>query len=98
MQLRIAICDDEKEICSQVEEYIRMVLRKKDITCETDIFQYGEALCDEMKRTRYDIVFLDIEMPGMDGMVEYLRNKFPNLEVYRLHEGFKYTLVQQESN
>lgn len=38
------------------------------------------------------------EMPGMDGMVEYLRNKFPNLEVYRLHEGFKYTLVQQESN
>ena len=23
--------------------------------------------------------------------------KFPNLEVYRLHEGFKYTLVQQES-
>ena len=37
-------------------------------------------------------------MPGMDGMVEYLRNKFPKLEVYRLHEGFKYTLVQQESN
>lgn len=68
MQLRIAICDDEKEICSQVEEYIRMVLRKKDITCETDIFQNGEALCDEMKRTRYDIVFLDIEMPGMSGV------------------------------
>ena len=34
------------------------------------------------------------EMPGMDGMVDYLREKFPGIEPVRLTEGFKYTCVK----
>lgn len=34
------------------------------------------------------------EMAGIDGMKEYFSNRYPNLEIVRLFEGYEYTLIK----
>lgn len=80
MQITIAICDDEKEICTQVEDYLTELLEEKDIKFEIDVFYNGEGLCKEMARTSYDLVFLDIELPDKSGVEigSYIRETLKN--------------------
>lgn len=70
--MRIAICDDNPQILEQLYKYINEFFRKNNLkTPHIATFSSGEALlCD---RTPNDIVFLDIEMPGVDGI--YVGNK-----------------------
>lgn len=68
MQINIAICDDELEICSQVERLLEAILKEKSIEYNIDVYNKGKELCGEMKRTEYDLVFLDIELPEMNGV------------------------------
>ena len=44
------------------------LLDEEQIKYEIDVFNIGEALCDEMERTEYDLIFLDIELPKMNGV------------------------------
>ena len=60
--IRIAIVDDEKVI----REQIKKLIEKKQTDCEIDTYGTGEDL---LKADRgYDIVFLDIQMEGMNGI------------------------------
>lgn len=68
MQIKIAVCDDELEICSQVENILIKLLKERRIKCDIDIFYSGESLCRGLERSEYDIIFLDIELPQMDGV------------------------------
>ena len=67
MQIKIAICDDEIKICSHIENMLKYILSQKFLEYDIDVFYSGEALCEEMERTKYDLVFLDIELPKMNG-------------------------------
>lgn len=69
--MTIAICDDEKTICEQVEKLVK----KQMPDCNTELFASGEALLKETKV--FDIIFLDIQMDGINGMqaARTLRNK-----------------------
>ena len=64
--INIAICDDEKDVCNEVETYVNEILEEKSIKYEIDIYYNSENLCQEMKRTMYDLIFLDIELPGQE--------------------------------
>lgn len=44
------------------------ILSHKFIEYEIDVFYSGETLCKEMERTKYDLIFLDIELPRMNGV------------------------------
>lgn len=68
MEIKIAICDDEKEFCGQLERMLMKLLENEHIKYEIDVFTFGEALCKEMERTEYDLIFLDIELPKMNGV------------------------------
>lgn len=64
--IRIAICDDEKNI----RTYLSSLVRKQNIECEiTEYASTDEYLSDQKE---HDLLFLDIEMKsvasGMDGM------------------------------
>jgi DNA-binding LytR/AlgR family response regulator len=61
MEFNIAICDDEMEICSQVENILVDILKELAIKFEIDVFNNGKKLCNELRRTQYDIIFLDID-------------------------------------
>lgn len=68
MKINIAICDDEKEICTSIERALSHILERKSIHYETDIFCSGEDLCEHMKKKRYNLLFLDINLPEMSGI------------------------------
>lgn len=60
--IRIAICDDNKRIAEKTKEYVEGWEGEKSIC----IYHSGEELLKE-KRT-FDLIFLDIDMPEIDGI------------------------------
>lgn len=62
MMLKIAVCDDNSLDRHKVYEYIK----KYKYKCLVDFFCNGEELIQKDKP--YDIIFLDVEMPGLNGM------------------------------
>ncbi len=74
MQFNVAICDDEiKET-----EYIRSLIKKYDMEYElnfnVDIYNSSRDFLKIYKTAgQYDIIFLDVEMPGISG-IELARN------------------------
>jgi DNA-binding NtrC family response regulator len=66
MKIRVLIVDDEKEFVDLVSE--RLTMRDYDVTaCYS-----GEEALETVKGYNFDIVILDILMPGIDG-IETLR-------------------------
>lgn len=65
--MRILICDDDKLMIEQLEKYIHTFFEQNCMKCP-EIISYtcGEALLKDSGEK--DIVFLDIEMPGMNGI------------------------------
>ena len=68
MDIKIAICDDINEMCVCIENKVDGILKNKSIGYEIDIFNSGEELCRMLDEIRYDLIFLDIEFPKMDGI------------------------------
>ena len=66
--MKIAICDDEAEICSQLEKILSNLLKKRKVSYDIDVFYSGESLCRELEYQKYDLIFLDIELPGKSGV------------------------------
>lgn len=62
MGLNIAICDDEKIIREQIKE---LTEKEKSELC-MELYETGDALLASGKQ--FDIVFLDIQMEGTDGI------------------------------
>lgn len=85
MEVKFAICDDVKEVCTNLED---MLIEEFEVTgkkCVIDIFYTGEAFCKEFEPQKYEVVFLDIELTGMDGLEvsRYIREE----------EGDEYTQI-----
>lgn len=75
---RIAICDDEKSVCSELENYIEKYLNSSYIDGSVEVFYSGEALCDYInQQERLDLIFLDIKLPNRTGVDvgRYLREE-----------------------
>lgn len=64
--LQIAICDDEPLILEQLTKLVEEVLKKTGKTFTIETFLSGRDLIKQIRM--YHIVFLDIEMPEMDGI------------------------------
>ena len=64
--MRIAICDDEKRFINDFTAIMEHSYKSLDIV--TDEYTDGGELLRRFSGRNYDIVFLDIEMPGTDGL------------------------------
>lgn len=60
--MRIAVCDDEK----QVRDSLCEIIKKEYPKAKTFVYCCGEELL--AKKMQDDILFLDIQMPGINGM------------------------------
>lgn len=81
--MRIAICDDDYLIIEQLKKYILEYFEQKSLkTPEFSCFSNGESLLTD--QGEMDILFLDIEMPGLDGIYvgNELKRRQPNLIIF----------------
>ena len=63
----IAIVEDEREFSNQLIEYLKQYEAENEVEIKVSVFHDGESILDGYT-SRYDAVFLDIQMPGIDGM------------------------------
>ena len=66
--IRIAIVDDENNICSYVEKCLLALSKKYGILIEIDVFYSGEDLIKIIQDTFFDMIFLDIKMRNLSGI------------------------------
>lgn len=67
--MNIAICDDDKKICSQIENILLDYLNRNCLKLQVDVFFLGESLLSYMAQGHsYDLVYLDIEMGVINGV------------------------------
>lgn len=82
--LKISVCDDEKMFAQSFKTKLhtgfRKVLKQEVIV---DTFDDAHALLYSMNSTAYDVVFLDIEMPGINGLeaAAYIKKSNPRAHI-----------------
>lgn len=65
--IKIAIVEDDAGYIKTLQEYLKRFAEENNMAIETTVFRDGEKVVFHY-RPVYDIILMDIEMPGMDGM------------------------------
>lgn len=81
--MRILICDDDDLIIEQIKKYLKNYFEYNHLKCpETVCYSDGESLLAD--KGDKDILFLDIEMPGMNGIYigKELKNANKNIIIF----------------
>ncbi len=66
--IRVAICDDDKALCSQLEDFVVRAGGHNNFHFDINVFYTGESLCCCLKEDKFDLIFLDIELATMTGI------------------------------
>ena len=85
--MKTIICDDEKSTCSELEEIILKYAKEKSVSLVTEVFYSGDTLLDYLKREKINILFLDIELPGKDGVMvgKYIREVLEEENIFLIY-------------
>lgn len=93
MILRIAVCDDDTEMLQILSDWINRIFKEKEIMIELEAFSEGKELLDKHKEASFQVVFLDIAMPDMDGFQIAEALKQHNRKIYIIFVTSKDELV-----
>lgn len=63
--MKIAICEDETYWQEKIQGIIKAFFKKHQMECEITVFNQGENI---IQNSQFDLIFLDMEMTGMDGL------------------------------
>lgn len=67
--IRIAVCDDDKEICTSLGNMLLAYSKESNITMKVELYTSGEEFVDKLiDGTVYDLIFLDIELNTTTGL------------------------------
>ena len=67
-QLKVAFCDDEEIVINATKGVVDNIVRENNIEIEKHDFTSPALLIEYCKNNPIDLVFLDIEMPEMNGI------------------------------
>lgn len=83
MVLKIAICDDEQIFLEKLLNQISVEFAKTDIRFHFTSYMNGVKLLLDNEKEVYDLVFLDIEMPHINGIevAEQIRQRNPYVSI-----------------
>ncbi|MBR4017500.1 MAG: response regulator transcription factor [Oscillospiraceae bacterium] len=73
----VAICDDEKFFLEELRNILFAYKAERRLHLDVYLYESGEALLADRKN--FDMVFLDYQMPGLDGMEVARRLRERNL-------------------
>mgnify|MGYP004660238731 FL=1 len=65
--MKVAIIEDNNEYSETLKNYIEQYAKENSLNIALSIFPNGERIVNDFK-SDYDIIFMDIEMPVMDGI------------------------------
>ena len=94
--VRFAVCDDEQDMINRISDKLRIYYPGK---CEIKTYTDGTSLISDYRRDRFDALFLDIGMPGLDGIElaqkirendQYVKIVFVTNIEELAHLGYKY--------
>lgn len=96
--MRIAVCDDELSCRRQLVQAIEGITKSLDVM--TSAFEDGRELLRAFSETPFDLVFLDIEMPVINGIetAKKLRELDAHVPVVFLTSHIEYALEGYEVN
>ena len=67
--LSIAICDDDIQLTGSMERLVEKIAKRNFVDTDIEVFWDGKSLADAViAGNRFDIIYLDIEMSGEDGI------------------------------
>jgi len=80
--MNVAICDDDRQALGEIMEYVSAFFEKKKIQATYGLFTDGESAVEE--KAPYDLAFIDIELPGINGLAvaKRLKEFNPNVIVF----------------
>lgn len=97
--LRIAICDDEENFVIHVKEITDTYFRTHCVSCSIKLYQSSENLqYDLQDGIYYDLLLLDIEMPGVDGMslAKIIHDAAPAARIIFITSHLEYAITAYE--
>lgn len=96
--MRIAICDDEEIYRASLRQELENHMKSLDVII--DSYESGVELLKRFEKLEYDLIFLDIEMPKMDGitLAKKLRGLSEKVELVFLTSHIEYALEGYEVN
>lgn len=95
---RIGICDDDKEICSGLEEQIYHIAKELSVKAEVEVWYSGESIWHDLKNgTRLDLIFLDIELVRQNGISvgRFIRDEMEDIQTHIVYISSKQSYAMQ---
>ena len=95
---RIGICDDDKILCSALEEQIYELSKELAIKIEIDVWYSGESIENDLKKgIELDLLFLDIELVQNNGIAvgNFIRNELEDMQTHIVYISSKESYAMQ---
>ena len=99
MMLHIAVCDDDTVILSKVDALARVFFRTHCVDCKIQTYQSSENLLYDLQDgINCDLLLLDIEMPGIDGMdlAKVIQDTMPAAKIIFITSHLEYAITAYE--
>lgn len=96
--MQVIICDDEKRTCVNLKGILNNYAINHKLELEINIFLSGDTLVDYLyENENVDILFLDIELPGLDGIKvgNYIRKVMANEQIFIVYISSKEQYAMQ---
>lgn len=97
--MRVAVVDDTKEDSQRLIGYVNQFQQEKGMVIQVDSYQASLDFLEEFK-SQFDVIFLDIEMPGSDGLkvAHEIREKDCNVGIIFVTNMAQYAIHGYEVN
>lgn len=91
--IQIAICDDDKDMGTRLEEKVNFYFKKNNISVQITKYVQSRNLKGDIEEGKFfDLILTDIEMPNIDGMklTSDIKNYLPEVLIIFITSHIKY--------